>query len=179
MNLRILAGGCAAFFYNAMLSRMPSRRLRRAYLRHYLGALGAGASMQMGCRLLNGRKIFLGERTVVNFGCLLDGRVYTIRTGSDVSVGPEAAILTLGHDPHSSDFGDKGGDVIIGNNVWIAFRAVILPGVEIGEGAVVAAGAVVTRNVAPFTIVAGIPAKVVGNRPAVLKLNLNYDPFLV
>jgi maltose O-acetyltransferase len=132
----------------------------------------------MNCRFLNGRKVYLGDRNVLNFGCLLDGRVYPIHIGNDVSIGPEATILTLGHDPQSPDFADKGGEVVIGNHAWIAYRAIILPGVRIGEGAVVAAGAVVTRDVEPFAIVAGSPARKVGERNRNLSYQLNFHPFL-
>jgi len=118
----------------------------------------------MGCRFLNGRKVFLGERNVINFGCLFDGRHFSIRTGTNVSIGPEATILTLGHDPRSATFADRGGDVEIGDRAWIGYRAIVLPGVTIGEGAVVGAGAVVTRDVEPYAIVAGNPAKKIGER---------------
>lgn len=130
----------------------------------------------MGCRFLNGRKVYLGERNVINFGCLLDGRKYKIQTGSDVSIGPEASILTLGHDPQSAEFADRGGNVLIGNRVWIGCRAMILPGVTIGEGAVVGAGAVVTKDVEPFSIVAGNPARRIGERNQDLNYRLKYDP---
>jgi maltose O-acetyltransferase len=132
----------------------------------------------MGCRFLNGRKIQLGERNVINFGCLLDGRRYEIRIGNDVSIGPEATILTLGHDPQSPDFADRGGDVVIGERVWIAYRAIILPGVNIGDGAVVAAGAVVTKDVEPYSIVAGVPATEIGTRNQDLRYHLSFHPFL-
>jgi maltose O-acetyltransferase len=132
----------------------------------------------MACRFLNGRKVFLGERNVINYGCVFDGRRYSLRTGNDVSIGPEAAILTLSHDPQSSEFADKGGEVKIGDRVWIAYRAIILPGIEIGEGAIVAAGAVVTRDVAPFSIVAGVPARPVGVRSQNLVYSLNCAPLL-
>jgi len=130
----------------------------------------------MGCRFLNGRKVHLGDRNIINFGCLLDGRKFQIRTGSDVSIGPEASILTLGHDPQSREFADRGGDVVIGDRAWIGYRAIILPGVTIGEGAVVGAGAVVTGNVEPFFIVAGNPARKIGERNQQLDYRLNYDP---
>ena len=61
----------------------------------------------------------------------------------------------------------------IGDWAWLSFRSTILPGVTIGEGAVVAAGAVVTRDVPPYAIVAGIPARVVGERPRELDYDLN------
>lgn len=178
--LRLHAGSCLSFFYNRLIGRFPSRILRRLYLEKYLGAYGRGSKVQMDVRFLNGRKVFLGERNIINFGCLFDGRQFTIRTGKDVSIGPEATLLTLGHDPHSDDFSRGiGGDITIGDHVWIAYRAIILPGVSIGEGAVVAAGAVVTRDVKPFTIVGGSPAREIGKRRGTTDYKLSYDPFLL
>ncbi|HEY0257040.1 MAG TPA: acyltransferase, partial [Candidatus Methylacidiphilales bacterium] len=164
MTIKSFAGGLLAYCYNSGLGHLPSRTIRHTFLRGWLGGFGRGTGVQMGCRFFNGRKVFLGERNVINCGCLLDGRKFKIRTGSDVSIGPEATILTLGHDPQSPDFADKGGDVIIGNHVWIAYRAIVLPGITIGDGAVVAAGAVVSKDVLPYTIVAGVPAIKVGER---------------
>lgn len=148
------------------------------YLRPYLANCGTGTSVQTGCRFLNGRKVHFGDRNVVNFGCLFDGRKFHIRTGHDVSIGPEASILTLGHDPQSPDFADQGGDVVIGDRVWIGCGAIVLPGVTIGEGAVVGAGAVVTKDVEPFTIVAGNPARQIGRRNPQLTYNLKFAPWL-
>jgi maltose O-acetyltransferase len=179
MTPRSMAGAWAAFVYKAIFSNFPSRSLRHAYLRLWLGGFGAGTGVQMGCRFMNGRKVELGARNVVNFGCLLDGRRYAIRTGSDVSIGPEASILTLGHDPQAPDFADRGGDVTIGDRAWIGYRAIVLPGVTIGEGAVVAAGAVVTRDVAPYTIVAGNPAREIGARNRELDYRLDFRPWLL
>lgn len=178
-HLRLLGGGLAAFGYNSFFSGIPSRTLRKFYLQRWLGGLGANSGVQLGCKFLNGRRVHLGQRNVINFGCLFDGRKFAIRTGDDVSIGPEAAILTLGHDPQSPDFADRGGEVIIGHHVWIGFRAVILPGVKIGDGAVVGAGAVVTKDVEPFTIVAGNPARKIGDRNRDLRYNLDYAPFLL
>jgi acetyltransferase-like isoleucine patch superfamily enzyme len=178
MNGKIIAGSVLSFCYNSMIGRLPLSAVRIGYLNLYLAHVGKGTSIQRGCKFLNGRKVSLGVRNVINFGCLFDGRRYNIRTGSDVSIGPEAAILTLGHDPQSADFEDKGGEVTIGDRVWIAYRAVILPGVTIGEGAVIAAGAVVTRDVEPYTIVAGNPARYIRDRNRNLTYNLYFGPFL-
>lgn len=179
MNMRLIGGGLTAWIYNHGWGRIPSRTLRKIYLQSWLGGFGAASGVQLGCRFLNGRKVHLGQRNVINFGCLFDGRKFSIRTGDDVSIGPEAAILTLGHDPQSPDFADRGGEVIIGNRVWIGFRAIILPGVKIGDGAVVGAGAVVTKDVEPFAIVAGNPARKIGERSRDLKYQLGFDPWLV
>jgi acetyltransferase-like isoleucine patch superfamily enzyme len=179
MNLRLIGGGVSAYAYNHWLTHFPSVWLRKMYLQNWLSGFGSGTSVQMNCRFLNGRKVHFGERNVINFGCLFDGRKFAIRTGADVSIGPEATILTLGHDPQSPDFADRGGDVLIGDRAWIAYRAVILPGVTIGEGAIVGAGAVVTKSVEPFAIVAGNPARKVGERQPDLKYHLNFAPFLL
>jgi maltose O-acetyltransferase len=167
MNAKIFAGSILAYGYNHCIGKFPSRWVREVYLKGWLGRLGVKTGVQIGCRFLNGRKVFLGERNVINFGCLFDGRKFFIRTGSNVSIGPEATILTLGHDPRSATFEDRGGDVVLGDRVWIGYRAIILPGVTIGEGAVVGAGAVVTKNVEPYAIVAGNPARKVGERKVV------------
>jgi acetyltransferase-like isoleucine patch superfamily enzyme len=179
MNLKAFVGGVLALAYNGCLGRIPVCSLRKLYLRGWLRNFGARTSVQMNCRFLNGRKVHFGNRNVINFGCLFDGRKFHIRTGDDVSIGPEAAILTLGHDPQSPEFADRGGDVIIGNRVWIGYRALILPGLKIGEGAVVGAGAVVTKDVEPFAIVAGNPARKIGERNKDLNYQLKYDPLLL
>lgn len=178
MDKRLLAGGLAAYAYNALLTGLPSRRVRRWYLRAYLKGMGAGSAVQLGCRFLNGRKVTLGAHVVVNFGSLLDGRKYPIVIGDNVSLGPEATILTLGHDPDSPTFADVGGAVTIEPRAWIGYRATVLPGVVIGEGAVVAAGAVVTRSVEPYTVVGGVPARPIGERSRDLTYTLAYDPWL-
>lgn len=178
MTARSFVGAVLAWLYNAVVGRVPSRTLRGLYLRLWLGRYAQGAGVQLGCRFLNGRKVSLGPRTVINFGCLLDGRIYPLVTGSDVSIGPEASILTLGHEPQSPDFADRGGPVTIGDRAWVGYRAMVLPGVTIGEGAVVAAGAVVTRDVAPYTIVAGNPASEIGKRNRDLTYRLKHRPWL-
>lgn len=178
MNARVWIGAVVGWTYNAVIGRLPSRKLRSLYLRIWLTRLDKGAGVQIGCRFLNGRKVSLGPRTVINFGCMLDGRRYPIITGRDVSIGPEAAILTLGHDPQSPDFDLRGGPVMIGDHAWIGYRALVMPGVTVGEGAIVAAGAVVTKDVAPYTIVGGNPARQIGTRNRELKYLLSFRPWL-
>lgn len=179
MTLRVFGGAVLAFIYNNLIGYCPAGFLRKFFLRRYLHGFGANTHVQMRCRFLNGRRVVFGDNNVINFGCLFDGRKFNIRTGKNVSIGPEASILTLGHDPQSPDFADKGGNVVIGDRVWIGYRAIIMPGVTIGEGAVIAAGAVVTANVEPFIIVAGVPAKPVGERNKDLSYELNFSPFLL
>lgn len=178
-NPKVFLGSLLSYTYSSIITYAPLGLIRGGYLKGYLASLGRKSSVQMGCRFLNGRKVYLGDRNVINFGCLFDGRHYTIKTGNDVSIGPEATILTLGHDPQCPNFENKGGDVVIGDRAWIAYKAIILPGITIGEGAIVGAGAVVTKNVAPYTIVAGNPAVVIGKRNRNLEYLLEYQPWLL
>jgi maltose O-acetyltransferase len=178
MPLKVFIGLVTAYGYNSLLTHVPAHWLRSGYLRLLLAKFGMHTNVQMRCRFLNGRRVSLGEQNVINFGCLLDGRKFNITTGKNVSIGPEATILTLGHDPQSVDFESKGGDVVIGDRVWIGYRAIIMPSVTLGEGAVVAAGAVVTKDVKPFTIVGGVPAKKIGDRNRDLTYELEYSAFL-
>jgi len=178
-RVRLITSAWIGWLYNDLISHLPSRRLRWLVLRPWLSSVGQGAGIQMHCRILRGPGITLGDRSVINHGCLLDGRRHPIQIGCDVSIGPEAAILTLGHDPQSPQFADRGGPVAVGDRAWIGYRAIVLPGVSIGEGAVVGAGAVVSRDVPPFTIVAGNPARPIGERSRVLTYQLEYRPFLL
>jgi acetyltransferase-like isoleucine patch superfamily enzyme len=87
-----------------------------------------------------------------------------LKIGSHCNISAEAAIWTAEHDIQSPEFAMTQAPVVIGDRAWICFRATVLPGVNIGEGSVVAAGAVVTRDVPPFSLAGGVPARVVGKR---------------
>jgi len=162
--------------WNLYVSRIPSRHIRRFWLRRILGEFGDGASVLLRVTVMDARNVFLGPRVVVNQHCLLDGRVHPLRIAEDVDIGPYTHIWTLGHDPGSGEHVDAGGPVTIEDHVWIASRVTILPGVTIGRGAIVAAGAVVTKDVPSKAIVAGVPAKVIGQRENDLSYRLSFAP---
>ena len=103
------------------------------------------------------------EFSTINRKCLLDSRG-GLSIGQYVSVSPDVHFITASHDINSSEFVLTLGSIEVGDYSWIGSRATILPGVTIGKGAVVAAGAVVTRDVGEFEVVAGIPAKCIGRR---------------
>lgn len=108
-----------------------------------------------------GQNITIGSRTFINMGCSFqDWGGITI--GDDCLIGHNCTICTVNHKQEPELRGDMVcAPVKIGNKVWIGANSTILPGVTIGDGAIVAAGAVVTRNVEPNTVVGGIPAKVI------------------
>jgi acetyltransferase-like isoleucine patch superfamily enzyme len=90
-----------------------------------------------------------------------------VRIGSRVLLAAHVVIASRAHPTELPRWGiTKDAPIVIGDDVWIGASAVVLPGVTIGEGAIVAAGAVVTHSVDPFTIVAGVPAKEIGKIPA-------------
>ena len=112
--------------------------------------------------------IEVGHRFSVNSGAILDGRG-GITIGDDVMIGPHTAIYSSGHDIKQSDrpmtsFDHIMAPVVIKDDVWIGAHVCIPGGVTIGRGAVVAAGAVVTKNVEDYAIVSGVPAQVIGKR---------------
>jgi acetyltransferase-like isoleucine patch superfamily enzyme len=118
--------------------------------------------------------VAIGQNSVVNQKCRLDGRG-GLTIGDNVSIAAEVCILTASHDIHSIDCEGTTAPVNIGDHVFIGTRATILPGVTLGVGAAVGAGAVVTKSVNPYDIVAGVPAKVIGRRPDNIEYIASYS----
>jgi acetyltransferase-like isoleucine patch superfamily enzyme len=116
----------------------------------------------------------IGENSVVNEDARMDTRGGIV-LGRNVSISSRATILTASHDPESARFAGYERGVVIGDYVWIGLNAVIMPGVTIGEGAVIAAGAVVTSAVEPYAIVAGVPARPIGRRSNGLNYSTRYQ----
>jgi len=87
-----------------------------------------------------------------------------IKIGNNVSISSDVVILTADHDMDNENMDGRNKGVIINDYVWIGTRATLLPGVNIGYGAVVATGAVVTKDVPPYGVAAGVPAKVIKYR---------------
>jgi len=145
------------------VGRMPCRRLRHAVYRRMGMRIASGAVIHRGLEVRVAWKIEIGEDSVIGFDAILDGR-RGISIGRHVNVSSQVAIYTLQHDHRDPAFGDVGELVIVGERAWLSMRSTVLPGVRIGEGAVIAAGAVVTRDVPPYAIVGGVPARVIGKR---------------
>ena len=108
-----------------------------------------------------GKNITVGKRVFINSGCCFQDQG-GVEIGDDVLIGQQVVIATLNHDLHPEKRASMTPKPVkIGNKVWIGAHATILPGVTIGDGAVVAAGAVVTKDVPPNTVVGGVPAKII------------------
>lgn len=125
--------------------------------------IGKGSKIHVYGRFFNPGKIVIGQDTVIGEYSFLDGRgKLTIGDHTDIASG--VLIYNSKHDINDSEFKAVEYPVEIGDYVFIGPRAIIMPGVKIGQGAIVAAAAVVTKNVLPGKIVAGVPARQIAER---------------
>ena len=161
----------ANYVTNHVIARIPSFSVRHAWYKRYLGLqVGEGARIHLGCYMWHfspGRvrqdRSRIGAGTWINRGVCLDLRG-GLDIGEAVSISPEVLILTASHAVNDVKFRLTLAPVTIGNHVFIGSRAIIMPGVRLGRGCVVAAGAIVTRDVEPLAIVGGSPARQIGIR---------------
>lgn len=142
---------------------IPSHHFRRFYMRLFGAKIGKGSSIHMGCRFNSLKKLRIGEDSIIGFGTFLDGRDKLI-IGNHVDIATDVMIYNSEHDINSENFSATLAPVEIDDFVFIGPRAIILPGVKIGKGVIVAAGAVVTKDIPDFAIVGGIPATIIGER---------------
>jgi maltose O-acetyltransferase len=125
--------------------------------------IGKKSKIHFGARFFAPARVTIGEDTLVGESVFLDGRA-PLKIGNHVDIASQVLIYNSEHDLESEDFRAIVSPVEIEDYVFIGPRVIILPGVKIGKGAVVAAGAVVTKDVPPFKIVGGVPAKEIGER---------------
>jgi acetyltransferase-like isoleucine patch superfamily enzyme len=125
--------------------------------------VGKGSHFHIGTNFYNPEGVEVGEGSIIGKHAFLDGRD-KLKIGNHVDIASDVMIYNSEHDLAADDFAATQAPVEIGDYVFIGPRAIILPGVKIGKGAVVAAGAVVTKDVEEFAIVGGVPAKVIGER---------------
>lgn len=143
----------------------PAVAMRAFFGRRILKSCGKMVNIERGA-MFSGQ-CSLGDKSTIGINCEINGDV-TI--GNYVMMGPEVVVYTENHafkDPDRTMIEQgyqKMRPVVIGNDIWIGRRVIILPGVSIGDGCVIGAGAVVTKSFPAFSIVAGNPAKLIGKR---------------
>ncbi len=159
-------------FLVTLVGWVPSHHFRRFLYRYVFGMrLGKGSILHWQARFFHVPGVQIGEYCNIGNNAFLDGRC-GLTIGDRVATGSEIMIYTLQHDLESPSFAVQGGPVVIEDYVYIGPRAIILPNVRIGRGAVVAAGAVVTQNVPQYAVVGGVPARFIRERTH----NLDYRP---
>jgi maltose O-acetyltransferase len=121
------------------------------------------STIHIGACFFNPLNISIGHDTIIGDHCFMDGRA-PLKIGNHVGIASQVLIYNDEHDINSADYGNSFGPVEIGDYVFIGPRAIILPNVKIGKGAVVAAGAIVTKDIPEFEIWGGIPAKKISDR---------------
>jgi acetyltransferase-like isoleucine patch superfamily enzyme len=144
-----------------------AQRLRCQLLNALGFSIGRGTLLASSFTLTGGRaarrNLKIGMMCYINHGCLFDA-LASIDIGDEVSFGHQVLITTSAHRIGTRE--RRGGlvepmPVRVGHGAWLGSRAMILPGVDVGDGAIVAAGAVVTRSVPPNVLVGGTPARVI------------------
>lgn len=171
---RFLRGGIDRFLdYN--ISTFPSNHVRKWFYKGLGAKIGENVILHFETEIRCHYKLKMGKGCIIGDNVILDARS-GLELGQNVNISSNASIYTLQHDHRDPNFGCPKGkkmNVIIKDRVWIGSNVVVLPGVTIGEGAVCCAGCVITKDVAPYTVVAGIPATKVGERPKHLIYEFN------
>jgi maltose O-acetyltransferase len=163
------------YLYLLTLNKLPCKnknktfmnKVKYFFLKNVFKDLGKNVNIRPNINFVNGSNISIGDYSGIGDRCFLQD-IGKIIIGQDVLMGPEVMIYTSNHKVQKDmiirlqEYDVK--DIVIEDDVWIGARVIILPGVTIGRGSVIGAGSIVTRNVDPYTIVAGVPAKVIGIR---------------
>lgn len=162
-NIRGGINGLKSTLIERFIPSLPSKTIRNLFIRWSGVKASKNVHFYFGFTVRNPKGLIIEDGVNIGPKCLLDARKGLIIRKNAV-IAYEAVIWSLNHDYNDKYFCGKGALTEIGEYAWICSRSIILLGVKVGEGAVVASGAVVTKDVPPYTIVGGVPAKVTGKR---------------
>lgn len=166
------------FIYLSILKHLPAtdgkypcsgqiRRMRSSVGKHLFDSCGDKINIEKNANFGNGRKISIGRKSGLGINCKVRG---PLTIGDNVMMGPDVMIYVRNHATDRTDIpmceqgSSESRQVTIGNDVWIGARVIILPGVTIGNGSIIGAGAVVTKSIPPYSVAVGNPARVVKSR---------------
>jgi len=172
---RILGAYVGGFIFYSILQtgKIPFHIIRNFIYRYFYRAkLGKNVIIYSGAEMRSPNKLTIGEGTIIGHYSVLDARNF-IEIGENVNFSHGVWLWTEQHNHNAHDFScesPKNKKITIHNRVWLGPRVIVLPGCTIGEGAVVGAGSVVTKDIEPFSLNAGIPARKIGERSR----NINY-----
>lgn len=140
------------------------RRIRSSVGKHLFDKCGTNINIEKGADFGTGRGISIGDNSGIGINCRVRG---PLDIGDNVMMGPDVVILTNSHNfgrtdiPMNAQGHAAPKKVSIGNDVWIGTRVIILPGVTVGNGVIIGAGAVVTKDIPDMAVVGGCPAKLI------------------
>ena len=158
------------YITNDILPHIPFWNFRKFYLKILGTKIGSGSFIMKKNYLINPNQLSIGSNSHINRGCILDARGF-ITIGDSVSISHNVSMMTGSHEIDSRDFCGVFKPIVVKDYAWLGVNCCILQGVTIGKGAVVCAGAVVTKDIDDFSVVGGIPAVVIKKR----NNNLNYQ----
>ena len=158
---QILWYGCSLLLFESGL--LPVSGAKRAILRAFGARIGEGVVIKPQVRIKFPWRLAVGEHTWIGQGVWIDN-LAEVRIGAHTCVSQGVYLCTGSHDHRSPGFELLTRPITIGDGAWIAAMAVLLPGTQVGDGALAAAGSVVSGDVAPRTIVSGNPARKTGDR---------------
>ncbi len=145
------------------VGHIPSHTVRKFFYLISGVKMPWNSTIHMWANFFNPSNISIGQDTIIGDHAFLDGRA-PLTIGNHVGIASQVLIYNDEHDINSPDYGNSFGPVTIGDYVFIGPRVIILPNVTIGKGAVVAAGAVVTKDIPENEIWGGVPAKKISDR---------------
>lgn len=163
------------------LGKFPSQKYRLFILKHiYHMDIGKNVVIYHGFHIRAPWNIKIGKGTIIGENAFLDGR-NGILIGDNVNISSGVFIFTEQHDINDPYFrsAESGGQVTVDDRAWLSSRTTILPKVHVGEGSVLASGGLATKDLAPYSLYGGIPAKKIGERSKDLRYEFNgeYVPF--
>jgi maltose O-acetyltransferase len=165
-------------FYYAFAQRLPAsfryqflgkfgKLCRRAACKRIFCSIGKGINVEQGANFYTGWEIEIGDNSSLGINCIVP---FDLKVGKDVMMGPDVIIIGENHQFSSRDIPMRlqgyqhYSPVRIEDDVWIGARVIILPGITIGTGSIIGAGSVVTKDIPPYAICAGNPARVIRMR---------------
>lgn len=167
------------YLLNTLVNKIPFPDQRLVLYRAAGMKIGKESNIMMHANVMAPHGIEIGDNCIIGEHCWLDGRAVRVgegpglRIGNNVNVGARTVFIPGGHLPDAADFYGLPEKTVVEDYVWITMNCTILYGLTIGEGAVVASGAVVSKDVAPYTIVGGVPARYIRDRSRDLSYTLH------
>lgn len=156
-----------------LIMSFPFHIIRYAFFRKIVKSCGKHVYIGRNVDIRRPSRIVIGDHVVINSRVLLDGRNWLV-IGNNVDIAQEVNIWTMQHDYNDDYHSCVGGETYIDDYVWLGSRCTILPGVKVGRGAVVACGAVVTKDIQEMNVVGGVPARILAERKSGLLYTLDY-----
>lgn len=160
--------------FNLLYNVLPFFYFKKMLLDFFSIEVGKYSYIHTPVKFFSFRNIRVGEYTTINGHCYLDNRKEIV-IGSNVNIAHGTRIYTLGHNLNSPELEEVGAGVKIEDDVFVFSNVLIMPGVHIGRGAVVFPGSVVVKDVDPYTMVGGNPAKYIKDRQKIDFVRKVYD----